>query len=481
MSKNLLGNTVYLTNDEYVTLIANGSVTLASGASIVYSENDIYIVPEVIDTTVTSDSTNPVTSGAVYSALSKKQNTGNYFTYQQSSAQVAEETKTVYKITEGTVYSSGGLIVGGDKNEIGLAVTNICGVTEPTGTGSCKKTNLYLNYNSNNVYQNQVILGASKVGDSISGASYLYKYTAVRGDQMVSYVKKIVPDGSKLTDTTYTLTQDSSDGHKLIFAPSTGDNTTITIPDNNTWRGIQNNLSSSSTEDSLSANQGRILNENKVNKEYILPDGINLNTVTASGFYRLQSTLTNGPNSSMSHGQLLVVHGGGDTISQFAMPYSSSVVYVRNGNAVDNTSGTWKAWVELANTTAVTTETTARINADNALNTSITNHVNNTSNPHGVTKAQVGLGNVVNAGQVAVYDTKNSSSSVYFTQNGAYNLYSWANSIMRQLTDTVQNLEGNKLDYVSGSGAIQVSEVAEDDHKVYQTISCLITASDVTI
>lgn len=36
------------------------------------------------------------------------------------------------------------------------------------------------------------------------------------------------------TNTTYTLTQDSSDGHKITLTPSTGSPTTITIPDNNT-------------------------------------------------------------------------------------------------------------------------------------------------------------------------------------------------------------------------------------------------------
>ena len=69
MSESLLGNTVYLTNDEYSTLVANGSVTLASGTTITYSENDTYIVPEILDTTPTSGSTNAVTSGGVYSSI----------------------------------------------------------------------------------------------------------------------------------------------------------------------------------------------------------------------------------------------------------------------------------------------------------------------------------------------------------------------------------------------------------------------------
>lgn len=53
----------------------------------------------------------------------------------------------------------------------------------------------------------------------------------------------------------------------------------------------------------------------------------------------------------------------------------------------------------------------------------ITDHLSNTSNPHSVTKSQVGLGSVVNADQSAIYATKHSSSNVYFTQNGAYNMY----------------------------------------------------------
>lgn len=47
------------------------------------------------------------------------------------------------------------------------------------------------------------------------------------------------------TNTTYTLTQDSSDGHKLTFKPSSGSATTITIPDNNTVTRVKGNSESS--------------------------------------------------------------------------------------------------------------------------------------------------------------------------------------------------------------------------------------------
>lgn len=69
---------------------------------------------------------------------------------------------------------------------------------------------------------------------------------------------------SKDTNTTYSLIQDSADGHKLTFKGSDGSTTTVTIPDNdhndNTWRDVVDSLDSARTDASLSANQGRVLN-----------------------------------------------------------------------------------------------------------------------------------------------------------------------------------------------------------------------------
>lgn len=539
MSQNLLGNTVYLTNDEYATLIANGSVTLASGASIVYSENDTYIVPEVIDTTVTSGSTNPVTSGAIYTALGTKQNTissSNKLAASLVSGLSTVATSGSYndlfnKPTIPTV-NNGKLTIQTEGTDIGTFTANqpddttinikasdlglsaamkFLGTTTTAISDGSTTNPITISGSSVKATSGNVVLYGSKefvwtgslweeLGDEGSHALKTVTITgagALGGGGNLAANRTITHNTTTRKNTTSTATPNyggtftaidsvESDEYGHISKVNTK---TVTLPaDNNTWRGIQDNLSSTSTTDSLSAKQGKILNEGKVNKESVLSDGVDLNTVTTSGFYRLQSTYTNGP-SSMSYGQLLVVHGGGDTISQFAMPYSSSVVYVRNGNVVNNTSGTWKAWVGLANTTAVADEATKREDGDEKLDTTITNHTSNTSNPHKVTAAQVGLGNVVNAGQSSTYIDKDSSSSTYFTQNGAYNLYSWANGLTQSLEENVdtllgitQDLEGNKLDYVKGSGAIQVSEVAEDgNHEVYQTITCLITASDVTI
>lgn len=58
---------------------------------------------------------------------------------------------------------------------------------------------------------------------------------------------------------TVTITQGGTS--KGTFTLNQTGNTTIALTDNNTWRGIQNNLTSTSTTDSLSAAQGKVLND----------------------------------------------------------------------------------------------------------------------------------------------------------------------------------------------------------------------------
>lgn len=62
-------------------------------------------------------------------------------------------------------------------------------------------------------------------------------YKRIDYDQLIFLTNYIFQKlkGSPLNDnTTYTLTQDGKDGHKLIFTPSVGDPVTVTIPDNDT-------------------------------------------------------------------------------------------------------------------------------------------------------------------------------------------------------------------------------------------------------
>ena len=61
-----------------------------------------------------------------------------------------------------------------------------------------------------------------------------------------------------------------------------GTTKSVSISDANTWRPVQNNLTSTSTSDSLSAYQGKLLNDNKLNKSGGTMTG-DLTTTSGSG------------------------------------------------------------------------------------------------------------------------------------------------------------------------------------------------------
>lgn len=79
-------------------------------------------------------------------------------------------------------------------------------------------------------------------------------------------------------------------------------------------------------------------------KQTVVGDGYDLNGVLSSGFYRLASAHPNMP-TGCDYGQMLVIQGGGDTITQICISYSN-VAYMRSGNAL-SPSGGWSGWREI--------------------------------------------------------------------------------------------------------------------------------------
>lgn len=63
-----------------------------------------------------------------------------------------------------------------------------------------------------------------------------------------------------------TVTIKQAGASKGSFTTNQSGNTTIELTDNNTWRPVQDNLNSTSTTDSLSASQGKVLDEKKYDK-----------------------------------------------------------------------------------------------------------------------------------------------------------------------------------------------------------------------
>lgn len=85
--------------------------------------------------------------------------------------------------------------------------------------------------------------------DNTADADKNVSYADTAGDASTvnsHTVASDVPSGAVFTDTTYTLTQSSVDGHILTFTPSSGTAVSITIPDNDT---TYNNLNQFSNED----------------------------------------------------------------------------------------------------------------------------------------------------------------------------------------------------------------------------------------
>lgn len=109
--------------------------------------------------------------------------------------------------------------------------------------------------------------------------------------------------------------------------------------DTNTWRGVQNNLTSTATDQSLAAAQGKILNESKA--AMIVLTNENLNDVKTPGFYSSggSNTVTNKP-SDVDHFGLIVIHRAtGNYYTQII--YTDSAAYRRHC-----VNGTWGGWVQ---------------------------------------------------------------------------------------------------------------------------------------
>ena len=114
--------------------------------------------------------------------------------------------------------------------------------------------------NATNDAKSQAITGYIR-GLSVSGRTITY----TRGDGTTGTIT------TQDTDTTYSVfkaaTSSAAGGTGLVPAPAAGaqtkylrgDGTWQTPPDTNTWRGIQDNLTSTATDQSLSANQGKVL------------------------------------------------------------------------------------------------------------------------------------------------------------------------------------------------------------------------------
>lgn len=148
-----------------------------------------------------------------------------------------------------------------------------------------------------------------------------------------------------------TITIKQAGSVKGSFTTNQSGATTIELTDNNTntWRGIQDNLTSASTTDSLSANQGKILNESKLMHKTINTSKTDFNTLTETGIYHIVIIdALNAPTSN--HGTLYVDATVGTKYQVFM---SDNVTNYMHKRYYDNANKKWLGWIQLKFTDTV--------------------------------------------------------------------------------------------------------------------------------
>ena len=156
-----------------------------------------------------------------------------------NNVKVRGTTQVTYTYDKSPMVVSGGMIIGGSAQAAGLVTRGICGVSSPDSiTGSCAKSELYINYDGNNNYPRNLVLGAGSSGSAITTSTaksstatntYGNIFSAVRGDQMVNYVTEKLGSITSANDAKVTIQQGSTTKGSFTLNQST--DTTITIDD----------------------------------------------------------------------------------------------------------------------------------------------------------------------------------------------------------------------------------------------------------
>lgn len=146
---------------------------------------------------------------------------------------------------------------------------------------------------------------------------------------------------------------------KGTFTTNQSGNTTVELSDSNTntWRGIQNNLTSDSTSDSLSAAQGKVLKglvDSKVTESQNV--ATDLNNIKSTGIHHISASTSNNPTST--HGTLFAEFNVG-TPYQIWLPDNSNTAYKRN---YTTSTSSWGNWTQLKFTDTVYSDATQSAN-----------------------------------------------------------------------------------------------------------------------
>ena len=183
-----------------------------------------------------------------------------------------------------------------------------------------------------------------------------------------------------------TVTIKQNGASKGSFTMNQSGSTTIELTDNNTntWRDVVNNLESTATDKSLSAAQGKILNESKLMHKTINTSKTDFNSLTETGIYHI--TITDALNAPVSnHGTLYVDAIVGTKYQVFMGDTVTDRIFKRIYNG---TNKAWTAWTtqKLTDTIYTHPNYTAKSNGFYKVTVDSTGHVSGTA---AVTKGDI--------------------------------------------------------------------------------------------
>ena len=183
-----------------------------------------------------------------------------------------------------------------------------------------------------------------------------------------------------------TVTIKQNGASKGSFTMNQSGSTTIELTDNNTntWRDVVNNLESTATDKSLSAAQGKILNESKLMHKTINTSKTDFNSLTETGIYHI--TITDALNAPVSnHGTLYVDAIVGTKYQVFMGDTVTDRIFKRIYN---DTNKTWTAWTtqKLTDTVYTHPNYTAKSSGFYKVTIDSTGHVSGTT---AVTKGDI--------------------------------------------------------------------------------------------
>lgn len=262
-----------------------------------------------VDTTVTSGSSNLVTSGAVYTAIDNlpepmvfKGTLGTGGTITTLPTASSSNEGFTYKVITAGTYASQSAKVGDVFVSNGSAWVLI-----PSG--------------DTDTWRNIKVNGTELLGSAISTGAINFKSGT---NTTVSGSGNDITISSTDTNTTYSLTQNASDGHKITLTPSSGTAQTVTIPDNNTTYTFANGT----------------------NGFTVTPSGGTAQTVTVT------PSITNNVTGSGTSGYIAKFNGT-NTITNGPAFGSTTTTYLNN-------AGSWATPPDTKNT-AGSTDTSSKI------------------------------------------------------------------------------------------------------------------------